>query len=92
MKKNIENYYNSNFLSYFYECGMSPEEIKESLFDSLSTYFLDKQNFKKYAFSELVNTWQMYLSVYKEFPEFLTSLEEVLNIFNEARKPITWRP
>ncbi|WDE05433.1 hypothetical protein SG34_000320 [Thalassomonas viridans] len=86
MTKNIENYYKSNFLSHFYDCGMSPEEIKESLFDSLSTYFLDKQNFKKYAFSELINTWQMYLSVYKEFPEFLTSLEEILNIFNEAKK------
>ncbi len=86
MTKNIDNYYSSDFISHLYEFGMSTEEIKESLFDSLSTYFLNKQNFKKYSFSELVNTWQLYLSVYKEFPEFLTSLEETLNIFNEAKK------
>lgn len=84
--KNIKNYDKVSPFSHFYDFGLTPEDIKLSILDSFSPYFLNQENLEKYAISDLTTNWLAYLSVYKEYPESLVLIDKILLLFNEAKK------
>lgn len=87
MKKKKLKYYNKvSPLSHFYDFGLTPEDIKLSIIDSFSPYFVNQKNLEKYAISDLTTNWLAYLSVYKEYPESLVLIDKILLLFNGAKE------
>ena len=86
IKSKIKEFNESHQLSHFYEFGLSPDEIKELITDSLNPYFLNKNNLEIYAISDLVNCWLSFVSVQKDYPESLAFIQDIINIFNGAKK------
>ncbi|RYM33299.1 hypothetical protein ERX46_10160 [Brumimicrobium glaciale] len=85
-KRKIEHFDEASPLSLFYEFGLHPNEIKESIIDTFSPYFENKQNLERYAVSDFVNNWLSYLSVYRDSPDSLRFIKSILDIFNGAKK------
>jgi hypothetical protein len=84
--KNIKNYYELSPLSHFYDFGLTQKDIKLSILDSFSPYFVNQDNLEKYAMSDLTTNWLAYLSVYKEYPDSLVLIDKILSLFNEAKE------
>lgn len=86
MKKKLKYYNKVSPLSHFYDFGLTPEDIKLSIIDSFSPYFVNQKNLEKYAISDLTTNWLAYLSVYKEYPESLVLIDKILLLFNGAKE------
>lgn len=84
--KNIKNYNEVSPISHFYDFGLTPNDIKHSILDSFSPYFVNQENLEKYAISDLTSNWLAYLSVYKEYPDSLVLIEKILSLFNESKE------
>lgn len=54
-KRKIEHFDEASPLSLFYEFGLLPNEIKESIIDTFSPYFENKQNLERYAVPDFVS-------------------------------------
>ena len=67
--KKLKYYDEVSPLSHFYDFGLTPEDIKQSILDSFSPYFVNQENLEKYAISDLTSNWLAYLSIYKEYPD-----------------------
>ena len=72
-------------ISYFYDFGLTPDDIKSSIINSFSPYFVNQDNLKKHSISHLTSNWLAYLSVYKEYPDDLKFIDSFLLIFNGAK-------
>ncbi|APQ17468.1 hypothetical protein [Maribacter hydrothermalis] len=84
--KKVKYYDKVSPLSHFYDFGLTPDDIKVSIIDSFAPYFSNQENLKKYAVSDLTSNWLAYLSVYKEYPDSLRFLDNILDIFNGAKE------
>jgi len=73
-------------ISLFYEFGFSPDDIKSSIVETFSDYFQNQRNLQKYAISDLVDNWLAHLTVYRDDPNALKSIDLILKIFNEAKQ------
>jgi hypothetical protein len=85
-EEKLTKFKDSNPVSFFYEFGMSPDEIKASIIESFNPYFENCENLRSYAVSDLVGTWLSYETIYKNHPDLLCYLKNLLDIFNEAKK------
>jgi hypothetical protein len=86
IKRKIEVFNESNPLPHLYEFGISPDEVKELIMDNFSPYFSNKKNLEIYATSGLVNNWLSYITVKNDFPESLGFIQDIIDIFNGAKK------
>ncbi|MBK7805971.1 MAG: hypothetical protein IPJ51_06700 [Saprospiraceae bacterium] len=84
--KKLKYYDEVSPLSHFYDFGLTPDDIKVSIIDSFSPYFSNHENLKKYAISDLTSIWLAYFSVYKEYPDSLNLIDNILDIFNGAKE------
>lgn len=84
--KKLKYYDEVSPLSHFYDFGLTPEDIKLSILESFSPYFINQENLEKYAISDLTSTWLAYLSVHKEYPDSLVLIDKILSLFNGAKK------
>lgn len=85
-RKNLKYYDVVSPISHFYDFGLTPDDIKESIIHSFSLYFTNQDNLKKHAISDLTSNWLAYLSVYKENPDDLRFIDNLLLIFNGAKE------
>lgn len=84
--KKLKYYDDVSPLSHFYDFGLTPDDIKVSIIDSFAPYFSNQDNLKKYAISDLTSNWLAYLSVYKEDPDSLKLIDNILDVFNGAKE------
>lgn len=84
--KKLKYYDEVSPLSHFYDFGLTPDDIKVSIIESFSPYFSNHENLKKYAISDLTSNWLAYLSVYKEYPDSLNIIDNILDIYNSAKE------
>lgn len=81
----IEDLEKSNPISLFYEFGFDPEDIKSSIVNTFSEHFLNQENLNKYAINNLISTWILYITVYRDSPETLIFVNKLLWVFNSAK-------
>lgn len=82
----IKDFENRNAMSIFYEFGYKHENVKLEIVESLSEYFQNQKNLKKYAVSHLINNWFSYILLTGENSQSVEKVDLFVSIFNDAKK------
>lgn len=85
LKCQLEDFDKSNPISIFFELGYSEADIKASIIETFSPFFENQNNLEEYAISDFVNNWFSYLTIIRDSPESLPYINQILNIFNDAK-------
>lgn len=85
MQTKLKHYVETSPLSHFYEFGLTPKDIKELIIETFKPYFENLENLEKYAVSDLTTNWLAFVSIYKEFPDSLRFIDNLLEVFNGAK-------
>ncbi|MDP4490034.1 hypothetical protein QDG88_19160 [Pseudoalteromonas piscicida] len=86
MTLDLDKYYRHDPISYFYQFGLDTVDIRASILHDFEKYFENHDNLKKNALSDLTNTWLMYLSMERDIPNSSHFVQDVMNIFHEAKQ------
>ena len=68
----------------FYENGMSPDDIKQGIIESLTPYFQDHDRLVDYSIKWLITGWVNFLKLQHSKWHF-DNFEKVLKLFNDAK-------
>jgi hypothetical protein len=72
-------------LGILYEAGYTPEQIKEEIINTFTSYFSNKLNLEKYAINWLVSDWINFTRISMQYPGINDDIAKVIDTYNKSK-------